>query len=256
MRNHFRPLPGLVFRRLKQCKIGSAPEVASNPPARSVVARRILQAGRPRHDALKIPKRFRGREEPYLIHIGGRGRNHQVLLGFTAVDRTAKRLVHLVKDQRGLTLGVQGMAPNLVHAQRHGILCGVKKRTPVVGPRKCARRVRDFHCVLFAGCDFTKPQRVLPTAHKIHGVGHALVVAGHYHRGNLAVGLALSQRVHVHHELLISLLGTLKAHVNGILFAFLVAGLVPVAVHLHRNRCLVRIQTPRHLRIKQVDQRL
>ena len=39
VRNHFRPLPGLVFRRLKQRKIGPAPEVASNPPARTVVAR-------------------------------------------------------------------------------------------------------------------------------------------------------------------------------------------------------------------------
>ncbi len=39
VRNHFRPIPRAVFRRLKQCEIGSAPEVASNPPARSVVAR-------------------------------------------------------------------------------------------------------------------------------------------------------------------------------------------------------------------------
>ena len=115
------------------------------------------------------------------------------------------------------------MAPNLIYAQRHGILCGVKKRPSVVGPRECARRVRDFHCVLLAGCDFTKPQRVLPTAHKIHGISHALVVAGHYHRRNLAIGLALSQLIHIEHGLLGSLFGTLKAHMNGVLFALLVA---------------------------------
>ena len=101
--------------------------------------------------------------------------------------------------------------------------------------------------MLFTRRDFTKAQRVLPAAHEVHRIGHALVVAGHHHRGNLTVGFALSQCIDVQHELLGPVFGTLKAHVNGVLFALLVAGLVPVAVHFHWKRRLVRIQTPRHL---------
>ena len=142
------------------------------------------------------------------------------------------------------------MPPNLVNAQRYRILRSVKKGASVVSPRKGARGIGNLHLVIHTCRDFAKLEGVLASAHKINCIGHSLVIPGHNHGCDLAVGFSLSQGVHVEHELLRAVFRPLKSHVNGVLLTLLVSGLVPVSVHLHRKRCLVRIQTPRHLGIQ------
>ena len=91
-----------------------------------------------------------------------------------------------------------------------------------------------------------KAQGVLTAADKVHGVGHAAVVAGHHHGGDLAVGPAFGKNIDVEQELLGTVLGALKPDVNRVLLAFAVPRLVPISVHFNGQRGLVGVKSSRH----------
>ena len=86
-----------------------------------------------------------------------------------------------------------------------------------------------------------KVQGELAAADKVHGIGHAAVVAGHHHGGDLAIGPAFGKNIDVEQELLGTVLRALKPNVNRVILAFAVPRLVPIPIHFNGQRRLVGV---------------
>ena len=196
---------------------------------------------------LKNGKRRIGRisiDELKFTPQGTRRPNDDKLIRLCFIGKTIERFVlfkvhfHIVARLRQLVFF------NPFRTQSHGIRLVVKHRFVIVCPRTAARCREDFVRVKRTRFQVFEINRVLPPRNGVHAISQNLIIRTYRRTADLKILIPLRHVIAIQHHFFSCIQSAFFATINGILLAFLKAGVVKIAIVFVRQRLVILLNTP------------
>ena len=208
----------------------------------------VFQIALTRLDDLPLAVGRVGVQEAVLGADSGVAGDDEVGLALGLAHAAREGLVLFLKHQHVLAhVGAQHVLVDLRRTQGHGVLLGVEEGLVVVGPSRPARGLGDAVLQHLARAQILDVQRVLAAADGVDAVHQQVVVGAHAASANGEVVVAFSHGRLVEHHLFLCVHGSFLAARERVFLAFLVPGVVPVALVQDGHALVVLLDAPHDL---------
>ena len=212
------------------------------------VADAVFQIALTRLDDLPLAVGRVGVQEAVLGADCGVAGDDEVGLALGLAHAAREGLVLFLKHQHVLAhVGAQHVLVDLRRTQGHGVLLGVEEGLVVVGPSRAARGLGDAVLQHLARAQILDVQCVFAAADGVDAVHQQVVVGAHAASANGEVVVAFSHGRLVEHHLFLGVHGSFLAARERVFLAFLVPGVVPIALVQDGHALVVLLDAPHDL---------
>jgi hypothetical protein len=210
----------------------------------------VLVALAPRDDGAELAFGLVRAQDPDVRRVLAGDAEHEMLFASRVAHVDVEVLVVFLVDERVRGIA-QAHAVELVAALGGLVLLDIEERAVVGRPGGGGHAHRGLAREAARG-EILHVHRVLAVTHEVHRVCEPGRIGTDLHEPDGAIRVAMSQRVHVEHHFLGCIHGALAPAVDGVLQAFDLAHVVPVAVAAVRNALVGLLDAGEHLRVERL----